>query len=177
MTADNDRFEAARSADSHDVELLVSIARSHGEAIAGARGADLLLRRELVFTTEQLRQAFVDALASPDHCLVAGTYDDVVFGYGLVRYESLADGARLARLEQFVVDAEARQVGIGEAMMRYLLDEAIGRGCIGIDSIALPGDRATKNFFESFGLKARQLVVHRSLRPPDGAVDPPPDRG
>jgi hypothetical protein len=36
-------------------------------------------------------------------------------------------------------------------------------GCFGIDSLALPGDRSTKNFFESFGLVARAIVVHRSL--------------
>ena len=29
--------------------------------------------------------------------------------------------------------------------------------------LALPGDRATKNFFESFGLKARLLTVHAPL--------------
>ena len=38
-------------------------------------------------------------------------------------------------------------------------------GAVGIDSLALPGDRETKNFFETFGLKARAIVVHRSLRP------------
>ena len=37
------------------------------------------------------------------------------------------------------------------------------RGCVGVDSLALPGDRATKNFFESFGLVARAIVVHRPL--------------
>ena len=37
------------------------------------------------------------------------------------------------------------------------------QGCIGVDSLALPGNRETKNFFESFGLVARAIVVHRSL--------------
>jgi hypothetical protein len=40
---------------------------------------------------------------------------------------------------------------------------ATGRKCIGIDSLALPGNRETKNFFESFGLVARAIVVHRPL--------------
>ena len=52
--------------------------------------------------------------------------------------------------------------------MNLVLDELRAAGCIGIDSRALPGDRETKNFFESFGLKARLLTVHRSF---DG--DPP----
>jgi hypothetical protein len=36
-------------------------------------------------------------------------------------------------------------------------------GCVGIDSLALPGNRETKNFFETFGLVARAIVVHRPL--------------
>ena len=32
-----------------------------------------------------------------------------------------------------------------------------------IDALALPGNRAAKNFFERFGLTARAIVVHRSL--------------
>ena len=38
-------------------------------------------------------------------------------------------------------------------------------GCIGIESMALPGDRDTKNFFEAAGLIARAIVVHRSFEP------------
>jgi hypothetical protein len=36
-------------------------------------------------------------------------------------------------------------------------------GCRAIDSLALPGMRESKNFFERFGLKTRQLIVHRAL--------------
>jgi GNAT superfamily N-acetyltransferase len=86
-----------------------------------------------------------------------------VFGYGLIGYETLLDGSRLARLHHFLVDAEIRKSGIGEAMMNLVVDLATEQGCIGVDSVALPGDRDTKNFFESFGLKARLLTVHRSL--------------
>jgi hypothetical protein len=50
-----------------------------------------------------------------------------------------------------------------------LVAHASDAGAIGIDALALPGDRATKNFFETFGLKARAIVVHRSLM----ATDPP----
>ncbi|NIR35956.1 MAG: hypothetical protein GWN79_05560 [Actinobacteria bacterium] len=47
--------------------------------------------------------------------------------------------------------------------MEAVLDWARTRGCEGIDSLALPGDRHTKNFFETFGLVARALRVHRAL--------------
>jgi hypothetical protein len=36
-------------------------------------------------------------------------------------------------------------------------------GCTGVDALALPGARATKNFFEENGFTARLLVVHRPL--------------
>ena len=39
------------------------------------------------------------------------------------------------------------------------------RDCRGIDAIALPGNRATKNFFEASGFTARMLVMHHRTRP------------
>ncbi len=45
-------------------------------------------------------------------------------------------------------------------MMNEVVASAKAAGCLGVDAVALPGDRNTKNFFESFGLKARLLVVH-----------------
>ena len=51
-----------------------------------------------------------------------------------------------------------------------VLDWCRAAGCVGVDSLALPGNRHTKNFFETFGFKARALVVHRSLvEPPEVA--------
>jgi hypothetical protein len=37
------------------------------------------------------------------------------------------------------------------------------RGCSGVDATALPGNRATKNFFEESGFTARLLVMHHRL--------------
>jgi hypothetical protein len=34
---------------------------------------------------------------------------------------------------------------------------------VGIDAVALPGMRETKNFFEAAGLVARAIVVHKAL--------------
>ena len=52
---------------------------------------------------------------------------------------------------------------LGEALMNAVLGWCRDKGCRGVDSLALPGNRAAKNFFESFGLTARQILVHRSL--------------
>ena len=61
------------------------------------------------------------------------------------------------------MEPDAREVGAGEAMMNAVLDWAASMRCRGVDATALPGDRQTKNFFESFGLVARAISVHRAI--------------
>jgi hypothetical protein len=51
-------------------------------------------------------------------------------------------------------------------MMDAVVAWARQHGCRGVDALALPGQRDTKNFFESHGLVARALVVHRDLTEP-----------
>ena len=48
--------------------------------------------------------------------------------------------------------------------MDQLLEWFRGRGCNGVDATALPGNRATKNFFEMSGFTARLLVMHHRMR-------------
>jgi len=62
-------------------------------------------------------------------------------------------------LETIFVHPEARQLGVGAALLR----EALTRfGGDHLDALSLPGDRLTKNLFERGGLKAR-LIVAASL--------------
>ncbi len=161
-------MESARVATVADIGSIELIEQNRRAEIGGQRGAAMLLRRE---AGPPLGERLRDSIDDPGSLVVVGCYDEVVFGYGLGVLETLLDGQRLARLDHFVVDAEARKAGIGEAMMNLLLQVAEDEGCIGIDSLALPGDRDTKNFFESFGLKARLLTVHRSLRNPEADGD------
>lgn len=153
-------MEHARFATAHDLEAIGGIADAIAADLPDKRGGPLFLRRESGGDARVRAQAQIDAA---DGFAVVGTYDDVVFGYAIVQIETLDDGGLLARVDDLAVDAEVRGSGIGEAMMNLVMDTARARGCFGIDSRALPGDRHTKNFFESFGLKARMLVVHKSL--------------
>jgi len=162
-------MESARLATVDDIGAMEAIAERQRAAIEGERGASLFLRREAGAWPDRARLAA--AIAGEGGAAVVGCYDDVVFGYGLTQFETLLDGSRLAALTDFVVDAEIRGSGIGEAMMNLVVDLARDQGCVGIDAKALPGDRSTKNFFESFGLKARLLTVHRALPPLDGDDD------
>ena len=102
-------------------------------------------------------------LRDDDAMVVVGTIDEAVVGYGAIRLVELHDGSTVGRVSDIYVLPDARGVGVGEAMMELLMAWAGRRGCVGVDSLALPGDRDTKNFFETHGLVARAITVHRAL--------------
>jgi GNAT superfamily N-acetyltransferase len=150
--------EAARTAVEADMAQVA--APASGEKL-GQKGGVLWARREGRPAPQEA--ALRAALDRPDHEVAVGTIDGVVVGYGVVRTETLLDGGLLGVIEDIYVDPGARAVGVGETLMNHLIDWCRARGCFGVDSLALPGDRDTKNFFESFGLVARAIVVHRPL--------------
>lgn len=163
-------MEEARRARPDDAEAVVALARQAIAELSPNRGGSVWRRREAhAEPLEALMEAAVTG-ADADRTAVVGTVDEVVVGYGLAQIDTLHDGELLAVVTDLYVDPEARGIGIGEAMMDLLVAEARRRGAIGIDALALPGDRHTKNFFETFGLTARAILVHRSLVEP--AVDP-----
>ncbi len=151
----------ARPAEPDDLDALVDLAGRAVELQLDKRGGRLWARTSR--RALDPGSSLAEDLGRPDARLVVGTIDGVPLGYGAGHFVVLSDGGRLAVVTDLYVDPDARGVGIGEAMMNHLLDWATEAGCFGIDSEALPGDRHTKNFFESFGLVARSLTVHRTL--------------
>jgi GNAT superfamily N-acetyltransferase len=153
--------ETARVADLGDLGDLEWLARQAIEQMRSLRGGvlwSLTLGRQ-----EPLVASIEAAMVDPDQRVVVGLIDETVIGYGVVGIQGLADGRALGVVEELFVAEGARAIGVGEAMMDLLIEWCTERHCVGIDAVALPGDRATKNFFETFGLKARAIVVHRSL--------------
>jgi len=158
-------MEAARWGTRADGGAVTALARQAIEELRPHRGGQIWSLREA--HTEPL-EPVIEAAASgvdPTVALVVGTVDEVVVGYGMARMETLHDGRLLAVVTDLYVDPLARAIGVGEAMMDLLVERASSLGAVGIDALALPGDRHTKNFFETFGLTARAIVVHRSLLP------------
>jgi GNAT superfamily N-acetyltransferase len=153
--------EAARTAVEADIPQVVALAGAAAAEKLGQKGGALWARREARPAPQEA--ALRSALESPEHEVAVGMLDRVVVGYGVVRAETLRDGGLLGVIEDIYVDPGARAVGVGETLMNHLIDWCYARGCFGVDSLALPGDRDTKNFFESFGLVARAIVVHRPL--------------
>lgn len=156
-------MDGARQAVASDVPAIVELAREGIAELALLRGGTVWQRREA--RQEPIAAGLADAVAAAgsDAAAVVGTVDGTVVGYGLSRVDALDDGGRLAVVTDLYVHPGARGIGIGEAMMDQLVAHATAAGAVGIDALALPGDRATKNFFETFGLKARAIVVHRHL--------------
>lgn len=111
--------------------------------------------------------ADLKAAAAGDAIVLIGTLDEVPLGYAVAVRDDLGDGSDVALVTDIFVAAGARGVGLGEALMDGIVDWATAAGCTGLDAIALPGMRETKNFFERFGLTARAILVHRSLAPPE----------
>jgi ribosomal protein S18 acetylase RimI-like enzyme len=153
--------ERARRATSDDVADLVALARQLRVELTGYRGGALWGARDV--GGEPLDDAVEASLADPRTVVVVGTIDDVPVGYGIVTVEDLRDGTRLGRITELFVEPEARGVGVGEAIAREVLDHCRAAGCRGVDVVALPGHRATKNFFEEQGFTARAIVMHHQL--------------
>jgi GNAT superfamily N-acetyltransferase len=153
--------EGTRPATDDDLARLAELAGTAVDELRQGRGGEVWARHSARRTPyePELRAEIAD----PDHQVLVGTVDEVVMGYGVATIQVLADGGRLGVVTDLYTDPGARELGIGEAMMEALVSWCRDQGCFGVDSVALPGDRHTKNFFESFGLVARAIVVHRSL--------------
>jgi GNAT superfamily N-acetyltransferase len=153
--------EAWRAATEDDLARLAELADAAVTELRAGRGGEVWARHAA--RRPPYDAGLLSELHDPDHLVIAGTVDDLVMGYGVARVEVLADGGRLGIVSDLYTEAGARELGLGEAMMGALVDWCAERGCFGVDSLALPGDRHTKNFFESFGLVARAIIVHRPL--------------
>lgn len=149
--------EEARAATVEDLPAIVDLYRAATAELRGEKGGEVWAATTARDRDPDLR------LDAEDLLVLAGTYADVVVGYARVEHRNLADHSAVAVLTDIYVEPGARGVGIGEALLDSALAWAREKGCRGVDSVALPGMRDTKNFFEAGGLVARAITVHRRL--------------
>lgn len=141
-----------------DVPRLAELNRAVIEELSPMRGGAIWKAREA--RQEPIEEALEELLDDPDTRLLVATIDGTVVGYAVARLEHLTDGSVLGVIDDIFVEDGARQVGLGEQMINDLMSWCEERKCVGMDAMALPGHRATKNFFEESGFTARQLVMH-----------------
>ncbi len=92
--------------------------------------------------------------------VVVGTLDDSVMSYA-VMHLSAANNRGI--ITHAFVEVEARELGLGDTMVEHFIAAVRSAGLGGIEAVALPGDRETKNMFERAGLTARKLTVYKAL--------------
>jgi len=153
-------LEGVRPAVAGDLPRLVELAALGVAEQVEARGGAVWAAREA--RTLPADVTLEADLSSPTTLVLAGTIDAVVVGYLVAHTEELRDASVLGRITDVFVEPEARDVGIGELLVDAALAWCDERGCRGVDAIVLPGNRATKNFFETMGFTARALIVHRA---------------
>jgi GNAT superfamily N-acetyltransferase len=95
--------------------------------------------------------------------LVVGEYEGVVVGLLAVTASPGPRGLTNGLIECCYVETGARGVGVGTALMDAAVAWCTERGCSGVDALALPGDRTTKQRLEAAGFSARLLTLSRRL--------------
>lgn len=147
-------IEAVRPAVAGEAAVLAVIEAEARRAVADHRGGAELLAE----VAEAGLDGWTARIDDPAWIVLLATLDDVPVG-------GLAGCLVEDRLEITGVWVEegARELGLGDALLAAAVDDARTRGAVVAEAVALPGDRATKNMFERFGMKARKLVVSRRL--------------
>lgn len=97
---------------------------------------------------------------------VAGVGNTV---FGSLSLTELAPGRW--NITHVFVEQEAREIGIGDALVLHALDVLRREKAEWCSGQAQPGDRALKNLFERHGLVAQTILVGRSLNDPSTEVD------
>ena len=141
-----------------DEELLGRLRRHAFAMIEAARGGEMYRERQAA-SLPVLRSDW----SGGTRRVWLGGLDGTELGYLLAAVVLLPSGARLGVIEGIYVEPEARACGIGELMTSVAIGWFRAETCDGVEATALPGERATKNFFEEHGLKTRLLTVYRSL--------------
>ena len=153
--------EAARPATSTDIDDIVVLAAALRAQMSAERGGPLWAAHDaLPIATPELLTARLEAAGL---ATMVGTLDGAVLAYGFAHSESIGATGLIGVIDELFVLEPARAVGLGETLLRALVDWCTAAGIThGIDATALPGDRLAKNFFESAGFKARRLIMHKS---------------
>jgi ribosomal protein S18 acetylase RimI-like enzyme len=154
-------LEGVRLATPEDLPAIVGLVEALRAELTPMRGGGIWAVREARAGPPE--EVYGALLTDPAVCVVVGTVDDVVVGFGVVSVETLTDDRHLGVVSEMFVDAEARAVGVGEAMLEAMVAFCEREGCVGVDAFALPGHRAAKNFFEESGFTARAIVMHHSF--------------
>ena len=144
---------SARRATGDDLADLERLHRAAVAGLAGVRGGEELAAE---VARDEVGPSLRHDLAAPDRGVLVGCLGSEPVGHAVLELHA----GRPGELVELWVEPAARAVGVGHALLEQALEMARAAGCTGLDARALPGDRATKNFFEDHAMVARSITVH-----------------
>jgi GNAT superfamily N-acetyltransferase len=147
----------SRPATEKDADVLALLESEARNSIVQFRGSDRLANE-----VHQIGNRWSEELNNDTVFVLAGGIDSVVMGYLVARTSEKA-GNQVATIEQVFVTHDARNLGVGDALVSTTLTWAREQKLHALDALALPGDRETKNLYERSGLVARLITVTKKL--------------
>ncbi|WP_437678470.1 GNAT family N-acetyltransferase [Sorangium sp. So ce131] len=102
------------------------------------------------------REALAAIAEDPNNGLFVAEVEGRVAGaFHLTIIQYVANhGGRVAQIENVIVDPNMRSRGLGEAMMRWAIDEARRRGCFRVQLTSNKVRRRAHRFYERLGFVA-----------------------
>jgi GNAT superfamily N-acetyltransferase len=152
---------SARRATGHDLGELRRLVSACVAGLEGQRGARQWLATAAPAPPAEAAELEAEAPNLP--VWFAGCIDDAPVGIALAQPRSWPDGSLVLEIRLLYVEPDARDVGVGEALVDRAIELATALGAVAVESTALPGDRELKNLFERYGLVARAIIVHKVL--------------
>jgi ribosomal protein S18 acetylase RimI-like enzyme len=155
-------MEAVRPASATDG---TACRRLLAEALAAARrqrGGLALAGDASVGSSALDADALARAWLSPseDRLVLVGTFSEEIVG--LAAGQVGPGPAPVGEILCCYVEPEAREVGVGRALLDGLVAWFGTRHCTEVDAVALPGDRHSKQLYEAGGFTTRLLVLRRT---------------
>jgi ribosomal protein S18 acetylase RimI-like enzyme len=99
-------------------------------------------------------------VASDSSHILLAKLDGVIVGSLTLVIFHIPTGIR-AWIEDVVVDAEARGKGIGEALNKFAISEAIHHGATTVDLTSRPSREAANRLYRRLGFEQRETNVYR----------------
>ncbi|WP_437782239.1 GNAT family N-acetyltransferase [Sorangium sp. So ce1097] len=102
------------------------------------------------------REALAAIAEDPNNALLVAEIEGRVggaFHLTIIQYVT-NHGGRVAQIEDVIVDPSLRGRGVGEAMMRWAIDEARRRGCVRVQLTSNKARLRAHRFYERLGFVA-----------------------
>lgn len=157
-------MEAVRRSTTDDLPRLLELYDGLRAELSGYRGRWY----DLDAWPEPVSDVLSELIDDPDALVLVGTIDGFPVGYlaaTIVHALPQAGDVRLGRVHDLFVEPEAREVGVGEALLSAAIEWFTSRGVMQADIRVSPGHRAAKNFCEQNGFVARSIVMYADWEP------------